>query len=219
MKYLLRAALVLVGCATLPVSGKTATAITGLPPSPNTAWQPGTMTGPVDGVPVRNFGVVSPGCLYRSAQPGDDTDYEWLIRQGVKSIVCLRAEHDCGARARWLAERGVVYLHLGIKNEHAPTDTQAREFLAFVRDSSHWPVLVHCKDGIGRASTMAALARYSIDGWPMSHAMQEARRYRPFHFPMFGGQRRWLNHWKDQSAAGEYAPNRNPAPETTAGGG
>lgn len=224
-KVRLRAALVLLGSAALlPAAGvlraraETGRAIAGLPPALNAAWQPGALSGPLDGVPIRNFGVVSPGCLYRSAQPGDDADYEWLIRQGVKSIVCLREEHDCGDRARWLAERGVVSLHLPIKNEHAPTDEQAREFLAFVRDPGHWPVLVHCKDGIGRASTMAALARYSIDGWPMSRALDEARKYRPLQFPMFGEQRRWLNHWKARFAAGEYAPNRSPGPEETGGG-
>ena len=137
----------------------------------------------------------------------------------MKSIVCLRAEHDCSDRARWLQQRGVFHLHLRIPNERAPTDEQARQFLDFMRDSRHWPVLVHCKDGIGRASTVAALARYSVDGWPMSRALREAREYRPFRFRMFGDQRRWLNHWRDRFAAGGSAPDRNPTPLPAAGGG
>src|SRR3569833_3226340 len=99
--------------------------------------------------------------------------------------------------------RGLDYLYQPIPNEHAPTNEQAQQFLSFVRDPHHWPVLVHCADGIGRASTMAALARYSMDGWSMADAMHEARYYRPFHFPMFGEQRRWLNGWKERVASAE----------------
>lgn len=171
--------------------------IKGLPAQSCNGWETGPLSGPVGPVPVRNFGVVSPGRLYRGAQPGDNADYEWLIKQGFKGIVCLRAEHDCSDSAKKLKEKGVDYLHLRLPNEHAPTDEQAKQFLAFVRDPSHWPVLVHCKDGIGRAATMTALVRYSIDGWSMDKAMHEARKYRPFHFPMFGRQKSWLGRWSD----------------------
>jgi protein tyrosine phosphatase (PTP) superfamily phosphohydrolase (DUF442 family) len=179
--------------------------ISGLPAKPVSDWKAGPLSGPIGEVPVRNFGVVTPGCLYRSAQPGDDVDYDWLVKQGFKGIVCLRAEHDCSDTADKLKEKGVAYLHLSLPNEHAPTDEQAQQFLAFVKDSSHWPALVHCKDGIGRASTMVALARYSIDGWSMDKAMHEARKYRPFNFPMFGRQKRWLERW---SANHERAAER-----------
>ena len=171
--------------------------IKGLPAEPCTGWETGPLSGPVGPVPVRNFGVVSPGRLYRGAQPGDDTDYEWLIKQGFKGIVCLRDEHDCSETAHKLKERGVAYLHLKLPNEHAPTDDQANQFLDFVRDPAHWPSLVHCKDGIGRAATMTALVRHSIDGWSMDKAMHEARKYRPFHFPMFGRQKRFLERWSN----------------------
>lgn len=176
------------------------------------AWTHSPRSGPVRGVPVRNFGVVSPGCLYRSAQP-TDAGFQWLKEQGVHSVVCLRKEHDDAEHLKGL---GMDYLYLPIPNEHAPTDEQAHQFLAFVRDPHHWPVLVHCADGIGRASTMAALARYSMDGWNMSDAMHEARYYRPFHFPMFGEQRRWLNGWQERFASGEPEPSKEVASEPAA---
>jgi protein tyrosine phosphatase (PTP) superfamily phosphohydrolase (DUF442 family) len=179
--------------------------IKGLPAKPMTGWETGPLSGPVGSSPVRNFGVVSPGRLYRSAQPGDDADYQWLAQQGFHGIVCLRAEHDCSDTGDKLKDKGITYLHLSLPNEHAPTDEQAQKFLTFVGDSSHWPVLVHCKDGIGRASTMVALVRYSVDGWSMSKAMHEARKYRPFSFPMFGRQREWLTRWSDSH---QRAPER-----------
>lgn len=216
---LLGAGLFLAAGPALPLRAEVRAGVAGLPGGKSHDWQPAKASGPVDGVPLRNFGVVCPGCLYRSAQPGDDADYAWLVDQGFKSIICLRGEHDCSDRAALLKAKGIAYLHLRIRDEDAPTDAQAREFLAFVRDPFHWPALVHCKDGIGRASTMAALARYAIDGWSMSAALHEARQYRPFRFRMYGKQRRWLNHWKDRFAAGEYRPAAPAKPVTTATGG
>src|SRR5687767_11700134 len=61
-------------------------AVPGLPANAR-SWEAGKLSGPIEGVPVRNFGVVSPGCLYRSAQPRKDEDYNWLIGQGFKGIV------------------------------------------------------------------------------------------------------------------------------------
>jgi protein tyrosine/serine phosphatase len=155
-------------------------------------------------VPVRNFGVVSAGCLYRSGQPGE-RGFQWLVQNGFRSVVCLRKEHDDGADR--LRQLGLAYLYLPIRDNHAPTDAQGRAFLEFVRDPAHWPVLVHCAAGSGRASTMAALARYAIDGWSMSQALREARSYRPLGIRLFGEQRRWLNRWKDRFPPGEYHPS------------
>jgi len=113
---------------------------------------------------------------------------------------------------------GLQYLWLPIKDERAPTDEQARTFLEFVRDPAHWPVLIHCRAGEGRAGTMAALARYAIDGWSMSAALREARNYRTLGIRLFGEQRRWLNQWKDRFPPGEYHPSRPLPPWSSAPG-
>src|SRR5688500_14840644 len=123
------------GMATGETSREGKLEISGLPAKPMTAWEAGPLTGPVGPVPVRNFGVVSPGRLYRGAQPGNDADYAWLVEQGFRGIVCLRDEHDCSETANKLKEKGVAYLHLKLPNEHAPTTEQAQQFLEFVRDS------------------------------------------------------------------------------------
>jgi protein tyrosine phosphatase (PTP) superfamily phosphohydrolase (DUF442 family) len=179
-----------------------------------TQWASAPRSGPISGVPIRNFGVVAPGCLYRSAQP-EEKGFQWMSEHGFRSVINLRSEADDGKDR--LKALGMDYLSLPIPNDHAPTDEQARTFLAFVREPSHWPALVHCKDGIGRASTMAALARYAIDGWSMGDALHEARDYRPFHFWMFGEQRNWLNRWQDRSRAGEFHPSRPLPTEAVAG--
>lgn len=180
-------------------------------PGPATAWVTAPRSGPLH-APLAGFGVVAPGCLYRSAQP-TERDYTWLSEQGVRSIVSLRRERDHGAEPgtrakRGCRQRGFRYLHLPIRDNDPPTDDQARAFLEFVREPAHWPVLVHCEHGMGRAGTMAALARYAIDGWPMSRALREARSYRTFGLRLYGAQRRWLNRWQERFPPGEYHPSR-----------
>lgn len=178
-------------------------AVAGLPGG-SRVWMSAPRSGPVRGVPIRKFGIVAPGCLYRGGQPGGE-GYRWLIEQGFRGIVCLRKEHPCEEEVRRL---GIACLYLPIPNEHAPTDEQAYRFLCFVRDPDHWPVFVHCAAGEGRTGTLVALARYAIDGWSMSAARHEARRYRPLGFPLFGEQKRWLNRWKDRYPPGSFHPSR-----------
>jgi protein tyrosine phosphatase (PTP) superfamily phosphohydrolase (DUF442 family) len=185
-----------------------ATAVPGLPVAgraPEGEWVPYPAARPMDGVPVENFGVVNPGRLYRSAQPGKG-DFEWLAEQGFRSVISLRKEHDDGEEQ--LKKLGLNYLYLPVPDYRVPTDEQAHTFLVFMRDSRNWPALVHCAGGQGRAGIMAALARYSIDGWDLGDALREAKAYRPFNFRIFGEQRRFLNRWKDRLPPGSYHPSR-----------
>jgi protein tyrosine phosphatase (PTP) superfamily phosphohydrolase (DUF442 family) len=193
-------------------------AVPGLPPQAK-EWQSCPADGPIDGVRIENFGVVSPGCLYRSAQPGEG-DFEWLAEQGFRSVISLRKERDDDAER--VKALGMSYLYLPVTDYRIPTDDQAHEFLVFVRDAKNWPALVHCAGGQGRAGIMAALARYSIDGWTMGEALREAKEYRPFNFRIFGEQRRFLNRWKDRFPPGAYHPSKPlpqwPPVQNTAGG-
>lgn len=193
---------------------KLAVVIPGLPAAETADWQTWPKAGPMRGVPVENFGVVLPGILYRSGQPGKG-DFEWLAQQGFKGVVSMREEHDDGADR--LKALGLSYLYLPVTDHRIPTDEQSRKFLEFVRDRKNWPVLVHCKGGQGRAAIMSALARYSIQGWTMDQALHEAKLYRPLHFKLFGEQRRYLNRWKDRFTAGDYHFSKPlPAWRTTA---
>jgi len=157
----------------------------------------------MDRAPIPNFGVVTPGIVYRSGQPGEK-GYRWLKEQGFHGIVCLRKEHDNGAAE--MAKYGLNYLYLPIPDEHPPTNEQAERFLKFAGDRTNWPLLVHCAGGAGRASCMAALVRHTFDGWGMSVALRESRHYRPLSFPMFGSQRRFLRKWAAAHPKGSWRP-------------
>jgi len=179
--------------------------IPGLQAAPAANWEEWPKAGPVKGARVENFGVVLPGILYRSAQPGEG-DFEWLAQQGIKSVVSLREEYD---EAEDVKAAGLQYLYIPVTDFKIPTNDQVRQFLEFVHDSKNWPVVVHCKGGQGRAAIMSAIARYSMQGWDMGKALDEAKLYRPLNFPIYGIQKRFLNRWKDRFAAGEYHPSKS----------
>jgi protein tyrosine phosphatase (PTP) superfamily phosphohydrolase (DUF442 family) len=193
------------GAAPLIAGPEKAGSVPGLPCGAEGAaeWKTGARCRPMPGVPIENFGVVAPGCLYRSAQPGSG-DYAWLAKQGFKSVISLRLEKK--PDEDHINSVGLKSLHISVRDYGIPTDDQVRTFLEFIRQPENRPALVHCAGGQGRAAIFSAIARYSIDGWSMSDALHEARYYRPFKFRMYGEQRRFLNAWKDRFPPGSYHP-------------
>jgi hypothetical protein len=152
--------------------------------------------------PPRNYGVVWERKLSRSGLASDDSGWRWLRSQGVRSVVTFRPEND------------VDYDKFGFEHvlripmrSDPPSDQQAEEFLRFIQDPANQPVHIHCTAGKDRTGIMAALARYSIDGWPVQKALEEARVYR-------GGKDlsakrvAWLNNWAAKHEPGSYRINR-----------
>jgi hypothetical protein len=181
------------------------------PIAPRASWRASAASGPIAGAPVRNFGMVEEGILYRSAQP-NTLALPWLRRYGIASIVNLREEqYDDGARL--LAGLGFTsYLHLSIDNYAPPTEAQALEFLRFVQDRRHWPVLVHCAEGKGRTGVLVALTRYAIDGWSIDQALAEANNYTS-KLALSEPQRAWLAEWARTRPPGDQRILVRPAGE------
>jgi protein tyrosine phosphatase (PTP) superfamily phosphohydrolase (DUF442 family) len=161
----------------------------------------------VAGAPIRHFREVVPGCVYCSGQPGD-AGFQWLKDHGFRSVVCLRREHDDGREA--VEKLGLNYLYLSLTDNDAPSRQQAEAFLRFAADAANWPLLVHCHHGLGRAPTMAALVRYSFEGWSMNRAMTETH-HREFMGLVDRGlsrpQRRFLREWGEAHQAGAMQPH------------
>ena len=198
---------VLVAC-TLLLAAAVATSVMPTPIAPATIWRASAASGPLAGVPVRNFGVVERGILYRAAQP-HQLALPWLRRYGIQSLVNLREDRydDRGWLLTSLGFRG--YLHLPIDDHAPPTEAQAIVFLQFVQDQANWPVLVHCAEGKGRTGTLVALARYAIDGWSMDQALAEANRYTDG-LALSEAQRAWLAQWARVHTRGDQRVTAQP---------
>lgn len=171
---------------------------------------------------VPNFGRLNDH-VWRSGQPTRD-GYQHLATEGLKTVVNLREEFP---QDKELLPAGVKYVYIPVKDEHAPTEEQARQFIETVSDPANWPVLVHCKGGEGRAGTMAALVRHSFDGWDNDRIMKEVGNFRVKYFGfiktnMASCQRDFIKRWEATpaikvqpgSAVVSAEPSGARAPET-----
>jgi protein tyrosine/serine phosphatase len=151
---------------------------------------------------VRNFGKLNNN-IWRSGQPSRE-GYKLLASKGLKTVVNLREEFP---QDKDLIPPGVKYIYIPIKDEHAPTQEQAEQFVKAASDPTNWPLLVHCHAGEGRAGTMAALVRCSLDKWDESAVMKETNTFisakvlgliKP---PLASCQRQLIQKWETQTGA------------------
>jgi protein tyrosine/serine phosphatase len=155
--------------------------------------------GPYSNGPLRRYGVVWAHQLTRSGLPRNDEGWVWLRQQGVRSIVTFRTENDVDYR-KFGFER-VMYVPL--RGSVMPTEEQAIEYLRFIQNPMNRPVHIHCSAGKDRTGMMAALARYSIDGWTLARALDEARKYRDGK-ELSPRRTAWLRAWAKAHAPGSF---------------
>ena len=105
----------------------------------------------VKGVP--NLHVVD-SAVWRSGAPSTAA-YARLARAGVTTIVDLRAEEDVHVDAEHLADLGIRYRRMRIRDGQTPTAAQVAAFLSEVRRADGI-TLVHCGAGVGRTGAMVA---------------------------------------------------------------
>jgi protein tyrosine/serine phosphatase len=148
--------------------------------------------------PVRNYGVIWPHELTRSGLPRNDMGWTWLRDQGVRSIVTFRTENDVDYESF-----GFNVMRLPLTGSVMPTEKQAVEYLEFVQDPRNQPVHIHCTAGRDRTGMMAALVRYSIDGWKLDDALNEARQYRDGK-DLSPRRVAWLRAWEKTHSPGTF---------------
>ncbi len=143
-----------------------------------------------------SFAIVEKGKISRSGQPLM-SEFKWLKSHGWKSVVDLRVDGERNEigddqKLDGFNDLGFNFLSLPIRDGGVPTTKQAEDFLKFVTDPDNQPVEVHCRGGFGRAGTLTALYRYTVNHWTMEQAIKESRLYR-------GGidskQKQWLLNW------------------------
>lgn len=111
---------------------------------------------------------------WRSAQPAP-YQIAAAARSGVKTILNLRGDRDCGSY--WLektaCERlGVALVNFQVRSRAAPSKEELRG-ARDVLERIEYPVLLHCKSGADRAGLMSVLYRHIRLGEPISEAKRE----------------------------------------------
>ncbi|UCD15495.1 MAG: dual specificity protein phosphatase family protein [Candidatus Omnitrophota bacterium] len=82
-------------------------------------------------------------------------DIGYIKREAIAAIVDLRSE-DCDD-ARLIKDNSIAFLHVDIDDCYAPTFSQLRQIMEFVRPllRNNKKVLLHCQNSCGRAPLVA----------------------------------------------------------------
>jgi uncharacterized protein (TIGR01244 family) len=116
---------------------------------------------------------IAPG-VWRSAQPSP-AQIALLARKGIKTIVNLRGERDCGSyrlQVEACRRHGIKLVNFPLQSRNVPPAEvihQARQLFQDVE----YPILLHCKSGADRAGLMSALLMYMKEGKPIEEAVKQ----------------------------------------------
>jgi protein tyrosine/serine phosphatase len=120
---------------------------------------------------------------WRSAQPAPH-QLRGYAKAGVRTIVNLRGERDCGSF--WLERRacerhGLKLVNFQVRSRAAPTREELRGAQRLFEEIEY-PILMHCKSGADRAGLGATLYRHFRMGEPIAQIRQLHWKYGHFQF-------------------------------------
>ena len=131
----------------------------------------GTVTGKPD-----KFSWVIENKLAGSGIPTSIDEVQWMIEQGVKSIVTIREEPLAD---NWIKD--VNYLHVISNDMGVPEFNDLTHAVDFIhrRITNNEPVLVHCLAGMGRTGVVLACYLVKYQNISADEATQKIREERP----------------------------------------
>jgi protein tyrosine phosphatase (PTP) superfamily phosphohydrolase (DUF442 family) len=111
---------------------------------------------------------------YRAAQPAPH-NIRRLAGQGVRTIVNLRGERDCGAfrlEQKACAAAGIEMINFKLLSRACP-DKETVKSAAKLLNSIAYPMAMHCKSGADRVGLMSVLYSHLRAGEPMEIAKRQ----------------------------------------------
>lgn len=123
-----------------------------------------------------NFGVVVPGRIYRGSAPDKDRLRELKDKYNIGLVLNLREgeRHD---DARTAARLGLLWAHVPMVDDAAPTHEQISTALNILRDPASPPIYMACAGGRHRAGVVAACYRVVVQGWSEYEAWHECDKF------------------------------------------
>lgn len=116
---------------------------------------------------------IAPG-VWRSAQPSP-RQIALYARKGIKTIVNLRGERDCGSyrlQVNACRQHGIKLVNFPLRSRMAPPVEVIHEAKKLFNELEY-PILFHCKSGADRAGLMGAFFMFMKEGKPIQEAVRQ----------------------------------------------
>jgi Predicted protein-tyrosine phosphatase len=111
-----------------------------------------------------------------SGIPTSLDEFDWLLDQGVKSIVTMT---ENALPSEWTQK--IDYLHVPTADFHAPDMEKIDSAVNFIQNQiqNNQSVMVHCAAGLGRAGTILACYFIKYEKYSAIQAIEKIRSERP----------------------------------------
>ena len=123
-----------------------------------------------------NFSWVIENKLAGSGMPTTINEINWILNQGVKSIITMT---ENALPESWVTD--TKYLHVPTEDLGAPDIDQIEKTVDFIHEriNNNEPVMVHCAAGIGRTGTILACYLIKYHKYSANNAIKQIRKERP----------------------------------------
>ena len=141
--------------------------------------KPGNMWRKVHGKITKrptNFSWLIDEKLAGSGMPTSFDELDWILKQGIKSIVTMT---ENSLPPQWVNDIG--YLHVPTPDFTAPDMEKIDMAVEFIHQniSDNQAVMVHCAAGLGRAGTILACYFVKYKKFSAKEAITKIRKERP----------------------------------------
>lgn len=129
----------------------------------------------------RRFVTVSPGRVYQSGAMRPNRLLAYARRYRIATIIDFRGAHEEPVRAQARALAATEVRNINIPVGTLPGREELQRFIQVMTEelAAGRRVLLHCKDGEGRAIALAAIYRIEFEGWDAAEAYRAATRLPP----------------------------------------
>jgi protein tyrosine phosphatase (PTP) superfamily phosphohydrolase (DUF442 family) len=129
----------------------------------------------------RRFVMISRDRVYQSGAMRPRRLLVYARRYQIATVIDFRGAHEEPVQAEARALAGTEVRHVNIPIGILPEQQQLQRFNAVMTEEliAGRRVLMHCKDGQGRAIALAAIYRIEFEGWSAAEAYRAATRLPP----------------------------------------